>query len=964
MVTSTTRSIHGATYVPIDWSNKEDPGWSEESNDNLKKFHPKNVYKKGAILGRVFKDGSKSMMVNKAFRQKFLSADSTLLSDETKELQSKVLDLAEQYSENRSYQELVSSPVLRDIDSEDLADFVKNYLDAEHELLGKALEDWKLSAEEEIKTEEEPEISEGVSKEIGKVRSEVDMHFRYLSSEIATLREKLTIGKAKIGGEIADLPEAARLLATPEAREARTISESHPEITGKTSKVSREAVTPTVMAIPKSKVWSRMWHNEKRRESAKFLGTYLFTGNKMADHLSAKVMAVTSMADRLEITDEQIGASVRVLYAGAYKSIYDMLEDLSIEPVGELLLERLDFTPMGYVKGELVYSLPLTPAEKITVSHREWSNTTEEYVKTVEEFFEEAKEKALSEKSELAESTRSEKQVEHQVEASFEASYGGGSWSVALGAGYSGNFNTQKAAERSSKRNQEITSKAASRSKKEHKMSFKVAREVHVEDEQVRVIENKSDQPVRWDFHRLMQKWKIQLYHLDIRLTYDLVIPEPADYLLRKYIELKNIQEQIDSGNPFMQKFIDEYGGNISDLGYGDFITIGLPYGVEPEPKPPWLLKDSFSGTVDFPAKTTSGSSVIEIEFPDGYWISEIEVTEPINTDSIGDHYYNSSEVAENLSGYKQIKYHCHDTKNRNRLEKKVGETRILRNKFSWYWSYYFNKEGDWKSPTVRLDATATRKYETLAEWQMKCFSKIKEAAHAKWITDLEGLQNKRDRLIEELIGKDGLKLRQMEREEIMKGVLRWMLGPDFEFYPEGLAETLTSESEEELGLNKLGYYDDETGQLNEEAREGMLQHGEIVRFLQQAIEWENINWIMYPYFWTRPDRWDFKQSLDHPDFYHRNFLRGGCARVVLTIRPGFVEDWMKLMEGTDSLPDDHPYLRLAEEIKNMANTQYAYTLNPNRDELIEKGTLKDTWYEYTPTGALDIKEGEELLER
>jgi len=71
----------------------------------------------------------------------------------------------------------------------------------------------------------------------------------------------------------------------------------------------------------------------------------------------------------------------------------------------------------------------------------------------------------------------------------------------------------------------------------------------------------------------------------------------------------------------------------------------------------------------------------------------------------------------------------------------------------------------------------------------MECFEKIKEAERQKWLQELKGLENKRDRLLAEFTGKDALKLRQIEKEEIMKVVLRWLLGPDFEFFPDQLIE-------------------------------------------------------------------------------------------------------------------------------------------------------------------------------
>jgi hypothetical protein len=236
----------------------------------------------------------------------------------------------------------------------------------------------------------------------------------------------------------------------------------------------------------------------------------------------------------------------------------------------------------------------------------------------------------------------------------------------------------------------------------------------------------------------------------------------------------------------------------------------------------------------------------------------------------------------------------------------------------------------------------------------MDAWLAIREAARAQWITKSVALQERRRRLLEELTGKDSLKLRQMEREEIMKAILRWTLGPSFEFYPE---EAHGDGTIYETRPEPLDYIEAATGRVREESREALMRHGNMVRFLQQAIEWENVNWIAYPYFWSKPGRWNFKQTIDHPDPQHRNFLRAGAARVVLTIRPGFEEDWLELMEG-GPLPTDHEYLTLATELKNAAETSYAYTPNPNRERLLEIGERIDRWFEFTPTGALDIQAG------
>ena len=57
--------------------------------------------------------------------------------------------------------------------------------------------------------------------------------------------------------------------------------------------------------------------------------------------------------------------------------------------------------------GELVYSVPLSPAEEVNIAHKEWSNTSEEFSKIVTDYMEAFSEEGVAEKSELSQSTSS-----------------------------------------------------------------------------------------------------------------------------------------------------------------------------------------------------------------------------------------------------------------------------------------------------------------------------------------------------------------------------------------------------------------------------------------------------------------------------------------------------------------------------------------------------------------------------
>ena len=103
------------------------------------------------------------------------------------------------------------------------------------------------------------------------------------------------------------------------------------------------------------------------------------------------------------------------------------------------------------------------------------------------------------------------------------------------------------------------------------------------------------------------------------------------------------------------------------------------------------------------------------------------------------------------------------------------------------------------------------------------------------------------------------------------------------------------------------------------------LLFGDFVKLVHQAVEWENLLYFLYPYFWGSELVGRDKLLFQHPDSEHDRFLRAGYARIVLTIRPGFEEDFTRLVEtGSLAGPYTSPYLPIAQEIENFARTNYA----------------------------------------
>jgi hypothetical protein len=118
----------------------------------------------------------------------------------------------------------------------------------------------------------------------------------------------------------------------------------------------------------------------------------------------------------------------------------------------------------------------------------------------------------------------------------------------------------------------------------------------------------------------------------------------------------------------------------------------------------------------------------------------------------------------------------------------------------------------------------------------------------------------------------------------------------------------------------------------------GIINYGEFIKYVHDAIEWENILFFAYPCFWDTVRNWQFKRFLRHPDPIHREFLRSRAMRVVLTIRPGFEESFAMLQQTGDSTAPpnrNYPYVTIAEDMRNFAMTNYEGIPPANPDNYV-----------------------------
>ena len=563
-------------------------------------------------------------------------------------------------------------------------------------------------------------------------------------------------------------------------------------------------------------------------------------------------------------------------------------------PVGYLHLEKLGFTPAGIERGELSYSVPLSPGEEVNISSREWSHNEEGYEKIVTDYFEEYSEEGVAEKIELSQSVDSQRQHASAFNTSVAASY---SYSSAYGdikisnnVGYNMSESANQSAKMARNKSADITSKASSRAKREHKISFKVASAIETENQTVRKIKNPfADRPTRVDYYQLIRMWQIDLYRYGLRLTYDIVVMEPGRDLLRKLLEIKAAYDQLEEGLNFTLR--------PEQITLENFIDKALEYNVQLEDVETLEPKTMFiqdPQPFDVEALCGGGETIyadsIPITIPEGYKVKDTAYLS-YDLEKCASHPNGWDMKVMDQSGRSETTLFRFGDEHHAPGNENLPETHVRQ------YDGWANRRGElavwrraWRIKTwmMAISIEVVPNEEAVKNWQQKIWKVIRDGAEAVYLESRQRLKEKIERLEAELAVEDSLSLRKKEREEVMKSVL------------------------EAMGFAPDQYNDDP----------------EIIKFIHHAIEWENMLYFLYPYFWSEPgvddEQWIFKRFLEHPDSMHRAFLKAGSARVVLTIRPGFEKAFLAFMDTgqLDQIPE-HPYFTIAEEFESYAKTSY-----------------------------------------
>jgi hypothetical protein len=409
----------------------------------------------------------------------------------------------------------------------------------------------------------------------------------------------------------------------------------------------------------------------------------------------------------------------------------------------------------------------------------------------------------------------------------------------------------------------------------------------------VHELDNRQNpKKVRGIYQWVDKKYKARILNYGKRLLYDVVIPEPAAFLLDS---LKNAAQPENSQ---LTKPVDPQI-NPSDLNPSNYSYYASQYGVTGSVTPP---PDEFIQTVTYQdAKDVTGQLTSFGGTFDKTYYAAFPIQIPDNTKAVSGYIQRTNPLCapgftslfEFFIGDRTfVGYSGNDQVNTFfTLNGETGVIPVTMHTFEKVLQFNF---------AIGINCQRTDKaYE---QWQLKTHAVI-VSGYQRQLADYQ------DKLTQyQTAVRSQLALAQnfahdpsIEEDELKKAFIFLLLGEHFSqaYHPTPDPEAIPPDPTV------------------------VRDWGPMVAFFERAFEWENIMYTYYPYFWGRQSHWSELILIQDIDPQFEAFLKAGAARVVIPTRPGFEGALAHYQETGDiwmgeEIPDMFSdfYVSIIEEIK------------------------------------------------
>lgn len=715
------------------------------------------------------------------------------------------------------------------------------------------------------------------------------------------------------------------------------------------------------------------WRAARERVFNSLLAVVVAGGRAALGAELTRLLLLFGLIESLAMVPSPIANENDVENALRYRAVLIPKELLTLVPRRARLARRYGFADLFVVRdewskyeaGEIAHIENVLPHESkkrflTTLSETETTTSTETESVDIEEH-----DSQTTDRMEMQQHAQTETNLAVHVAAQVEVQASYGPMEIAATAGGSFDYSHKDAEEHAFQQSHEMVSRAVKRVEERVKTSRSTRALQRTTEMNRHALQNETDEPVVGVYRWVDKIQRLQLFRYPHRLLLEFEIPEPAAYLIWRR---KQPRDDVLTPEPTAlvkrdkdkdfepiekdHKTIPLQPSDITVDTYEWWVSQYNVVGVE-EPPPPTLsvttvleLKQQIQsgesgggggGGNDEANPSTYDKSYFDLVSPGGSSGSEPGVTLPrgYRLDS-----WRASGYATDVILVQSDGSYIRGLPNINvmvgnesvDLNSTVGvDTKDLLETDGNPWGFTLPIFRTWVysdglavydpparpvTGSVPVTALATqvrecrihvtlycvRMYDALQRWQQQTYEQI---AAAYWALK----RQRADELAAAAIG-TGIEIKgdspgrnkEVIVEELKRGVIEMLTGQNFR--GRDAMKALPTTSPPEVALDTA------------------ISYAEEIQFIEQAFEWENLTYVLYPYFWARQSQWNDLADLTLPDPEFARFLRSGSARVVVPARPKLENQVTMYVDfgalwGGGPIPtvNDPDYLSIAAEI-------------------------------------------------
>jgi hypothetical protein len=421
---------------------------------------------------------------------------------------------------------------------------------------------------------------------------------------------------------------------------------------------------------------------------------------------------------------------------------------------------------------------------------------------------------------------------------------------------------------------------------------------------------------------------RAQMYNYGKRMLFDMVVPEPAAFLIATAAGTQGAEPTVPRPFPLVE--------TLKDITENNYAPIAARYhatGIEAPPGPETSVTKALVGdSIEAPYAKASGAT---LTVPAGYAatkalvsLERVQIPPSEGGSVFGIVHVMVGGVTQSVIGPAEIDLPG--------LRGQVGCAAMAESV---------------RAYEVVVELVCTRTAEAVEAWQVKTYEAI-VTAYTKLRNDYDRAQAEAQaESLGQVQGRNPLENHRLEIEELKKFCLSLITQQQFDKYGALTTDPDPGPDPDNPGPGSgTGYPQVDLGKA--------LAQGAEIRFFEQAFEWEQVQYVLYPYFWgSKAKSWKAKILSSDPDPDFAAFIRAGAARVVVPVRPGFSEYVLyflqtgKVWGGGPVPPVTEPaYVPIAEEIRAAEEQPGAEIAVPN-----------GSWEVTVPTTLVRLRESGEL---